>query len=357
MALLNTSLAFTSLSSTAANPTRTYSQNYPAGTLVVVAYQNSTKSSTPKLTSVQDNASPANQFTEITTAGSASRGTTSLWYCILTTPVTTSTTLTFTTTGTQASSYAGFAMQSDGLLSYNVNAKASDDTAAAYQTTLTSQSISVATGKNSGYILSLFGFGAGNVDISGVTYYGYNFPGKIASVRVATTTSGTLSTAFANGQTVDGIVLATGDRILVKNQTTASQNGVYVVVASGSPTRATDFDSSTEILRGTIYVSSGTTNTGTWWHSTNTSAITIGTTSINYASRASMSSSVLAFFYDGGTTAASSVGLAYRPVTATGTNDGAKISSEFDHSGYLSISVHFTESEIVAFANNVIEMF
>ena len=62
------------------------------------------------------------------------------------------------------------------------------------------------------------------------------------SVRVATTANGTLSSAFANGQTVDGVTLATGDRILLKNQSTGSQNGIYTVNASGAPTRATDFD-------------------------------------------------------------------------------------------------------------------
>ena len=62
------------------------------------------------------------------------------------------------------------------------------------------------------------------------------------SVRVATTANGTLSSAFANGQTVDGITLSTGDRILLKDQSTGSQNGIYTVNSSGAPTRATDFD-------------------------------------------------------------------------------------------------------------------
>lgn len=61
-------------------------------------------------------------------------------------------------------------------------------------------------------------------------------------VRVATTTNGTLATAFENGDTVDGVVLATGDLILLKNQTTASENGLYKVAASGAPTRVTATD-------------------------------------------------------------------------------------------------------------------
>lgn len=81
-------------------------------------------------------------------------------------------------------------------------------------------------------------------------------------VRVATTTNGTLASAFANGQTVDGVVLATGNRILLKNQTTATENGVYVVNASGAPTRASDADSTSELNNATLIVTDGTTNAG-----------------------------------------------------------------------------------------------
>jgi hypothetical protein len=79
-------------------------------------------------------------------------------------------------------------------------------------------------------------------------------------VRVATTTNGTLTTAFAAGQTIDGVTLATSDRILIKDQSTASQNGIYVVQSSGSPVRATDADSTAELQAATVYVTSGTTN-------------------------------------------------------------------------------------------------
>src|SRR4051794_7585517 len=87
-------------------------------------------------------------------------------------------------------------------------------------------------------------------------------------VRVATTGNGTLSSAFANGQTVDGVTLATGDRILIKDQSTASQNGIYVVQASGAPVRASDADSSAELLNATVYVSEGTSNADTAWSQT-----------------------------------------------------------------------------------------
>ena len=86
------------------------------------------------------------------------------------------------------------------------------------------------------------------------------------SARVATTANGTLASAYANGSTVDGQTLATGDRILLKNQTTASENGIYTVNATGAPTRATDADASGEISKGAlIYIEAGTANSGQLW--------------------------------------------------------------------------------------------
>lgn len=79
-------------------------------------------------------------------------------------------------------------------------------------------------------------------------------------VRAATTANGTLATAFANGQTIDGVTLAAGDRILIKDQSAAAENGIYVVAASGAPARATDADSTAELENASVFVSSGTVN-------------------------------------------------------------------------------------------------
>jgi hypothetical protein len=98
-----------------------------------------------------------------------------------------------------------------------------------------------------------------------------------AAAIAATTANVTLASALENGDTLDGVTLATGDRILVKNQTTTSENGIYVVQASGQPTRATDFDTAAEVDSGDfIFVSSGTVNGSTGWVQTNKPA-TIGT--------------------------------------------------------------------------------
>lgn len=101
-------------------------------------------------------------------------------------------------------------------------------------------------------------------------------------VRVATTTSGTLASSFANGQTVDGVTLVTGDRILIKDQSTASQNGIYVVNASGAPNRAPDANTSTEIQGSAVYVAAGTTNGGTRWVNNTTGTITLDTTGLTF---------------------------------------------------------------------------
>jgi hypothetical protein len=102
------------------------------------------------------------------------------------------------------------------------------------------------------------------------------------SVVAATTANVNLSNALENGDTLDGITLATGNRILVKNQTTQSENGIYVVNASGQPSRATDFDTATEVDSGDfVFVYSGTANAGTGWVQTNKPA-TIGTDAIAF---------------------------------------------------------------------------
>lgn len=102
-----------------------------------------------------------------------------------------------------------------------------------------------------------------------------------AAVRVATTSAKTLASEFENGDTIDGIVLATNDRILIKDQAAGAENGIYTVNASGAPTRATDADVTGEIVQGTqVFVSAGTANAGTTWTVTTAGTITIGSTSI-----------------------------------------------------------------------------
>lgn len=102
-----------------------------------------------------------------------------------------------------------------------------------------------------------------------------------ASVRATTTTNGTLATAYANGQVIDGVTLATGDRILLKDQTTGSENGIYVVAASGAPARSSDANSSTNVTANlAVFVEEGTSNSDSGWTLTNNGAIVLGTTAL-----------------------------------------------------------------------------
>jgi hypothetical protein len=123
-------------------------------------------------------------------------------------------------------------------------------------------------------------------------------------VRVATTAN--LTATYANGTAglnatltnsgtlaalqIDGVALSVSDRVLVKDQTTGFQNGVYTVTTVGSGavawvlTRATDFDVSADIVLGSLFfVSAGTTNSNRYYYCTNSSAVTVGTTAITFA--------------------------------------------------------------------------
>ncbi len=95
------------------------------------------------------------------------------------------------------------------------------------------------------------------------------------SVRVATTANITLS----GTQTIDGVSLSAGDRVLVKNQSTQSQNGVYDVSA-GSWTRSTDSDTGAELVNAFYFVNAGTTLQATGWTQSTPGPITIGSTAI-----------------------------------------------------------------------------
>lgn len=99
-----------------------------------------------------------------------------------------------------------------------------------------------------------------------------------ASVRAATTAN----IALSGTQTIDGVAVVAGDRVLVKNQSTASQNGIYVV-AAGAWTRSTDFDSNTEVTAGAFtFVESGTANADSGWVLATDGAVTVGTTALTF---------------------------------------------------------------------------
>lgn len=98
------------------------------------------------------------------------------------------------------------------------------------------------------------------------------------SVRLATTGNITLS----GNQSIDGVMTVTGDRILVKDQTTASQNGIYVA-STGAWSRATDADTNDKVTPGMFcYVEEGTVNADKQFVLTTNAPITLGTTALTF---------------------------------------------------------------------------
>ena len=101
------------------------------------------------------------------------------------------------------------------------------------------------------------------------------------SVRVATTANITIATALNVGDTIDGVTLADGDRVLVKNQTTGSQNGIYV--AGASPARAADANSNADVTSGLfVFVEEGTANADQGYVLTTNDDITVDSTALTF---------------------------------------------------------------------------
>ena len=108
--------------------------------------------------------------------------------------------------------------------------------------------------------------------------------------KVATTANINLATDLQDGDLIDNYELSTGDKVLVKNQTAPSENGVYTVVASGAASRSPNFDTgwngtTGEIKQGAVwYVSSGDANGDNAFQVSTSGNITIGSTAINFSS-------------------------------------------------------------------------
>ena len=110
-----------------------------------------------------------------------------------------------------------------------------------------------------------------------------------APVRVATTANITLS----GEQTIDGVAVVSGDRVLVKNQSTASQNGIYVA-STGAWSRAKDFDGSRDIVKGTqVFVAEGTVNIGSGLYVSTTGTICTDSLAFSFSAGDSSPSNLL----------------------------------------------------------------
>jgi len=98
--------------------------------------------------------------------------------------------------------------------------------------------------------------------------------------RVATTANVDLSNDLQNGDTLDGITLSTNDKVLVKNQTDATENGIYDVVASGTATRNSDYDTVAELAGQLVIIQEGSTNADKIYLCTTDNSGSIGSVNI-----------------------------------------------------------------------------
>ena len=104
---------------------------------------------------------------------------------------------------------------------------------------------------------------------------------KRSTVRAATTGNITIATALNNGDTIDGVTLATNNLVLVKSQSTASQNGIYIVQAS--PARDTLFDTYDEHPGAIIHVQEGSANADKLYQCTSNTGGSLDSTDIVWA--------------------------------------------------------------------------
>lgn len=104
---------------------------------------------------------------------------------------------------------------------------------------------------------------------------------KYRNVKAATTVNIDLSNPGTS--TIDGVSLTSGDRVLVHNQNTPAQNGIYIFdTSSTAMTRATDSDLWDELVGSLVYVDQGTTQAEYRFFCTSNSGGTLGTTAVTY---------------------------------------------------------------------------
>ena len=179
--------------------------------------------------------------------------------------------------------------------------------------------------------------------------------------RVASTANVVLASGLENGDTLDGVTLATGNRVLLKNQTTTSQNGLYTVVASGTASRDTEFDIISEIAGQLILVSEGTTNADTMYLCTTDTSATLGSSAITYTqvfpsaggtvtSVAVADSGSSEFTVTGSPiTSSGTISLAVNSIAATKIGTGTVDNTEF---GYLNGVTSAIQTQIDTKASN-----
>lgn len=152
------------------------------------------------------------------------------------------------------------------------------------------------------------------------------------SVRAATTGNITLSGA----QTIDGVAVIAGDRVLVKAQTAGADNGIYVA-ASGAWARSTDANTSAKVTSGmSMFIEEGTANAGTNWILTTPNPIVLGTTALTFTQFGTGST------YSAGDASLTLMGTAFKVTPGTSAqilmNNGSGVMTPTTMSGDATIS-------------------
>jgi hypothetical protein len=99
----------------------------------------------------------------------------------------------------------------------------------------------------------------------------------------ATTSNVNLTNGLEAGDAIDGVTLVAGDRVLVKDQSTATENGLYLAVSSGAASRDPEHDSIAELSGGMVVVNQGSVNDNKIFLCTTDNTGSIGSTSITYS--------------------------------------------------------------------------
>jgi len=143
--------------------------------------------------------------------------------------------------------------------------------------------------------------GANAVSISGGSITGIGSPSNNSDVAIksyvdqaiaglrtriiaecATTANVNLTNGLEAGDTIDGVTLVAGDRVLIKDQSTATENGLYLAVSSGAASRDPEHDTIAELSGGMVVVNQGSTNDNKIFLCTTDSDGSIGSTNITY---------------------------------------------------------------------------
>ena len=136
--------------------------------------------------------------------------------------------------------------------------------------------------------------------------------------EAASTANVTIASALENGDTIDGVTLVTGDEVLVKDQSSASENGIYTVVSSGAASRSTEYNTIDEISGQMVVINQGTSNDNTIWLCTTDSDATLDSSDVTFTKITPATSGTVTSvgLGDGGS---SEFTIGNTPITAAGT--------------------------------------